>query len=101
MPATIEDLERDLIAKGLLIEAGFHSLRTMAIAPDAPADQIEWMRNAFFAGAQHLFATVLRVLEPGEEPTTADLLRMPLIQAELERFIVEFQAKHMKTEGSA
>lgn len=82
---------------GRLIEAGFVSLRAMAIDPAAPASQVEEMRNAFFAGAAHLLSSILSILDPGTEPTAADLERMSHIQAELDRFIADFEAKHFGT----
>ena len=51
----IEKLTKDLTDKGQLIEAGFVALRHMAIAKDATDEQVDEMRSAFFAGAQHLF----------------------------------------------
>jgi len=97
--ADIDKLTKDLTDKGLLIEAGFVGLRHMAIAKDAPADQVDDMRNAFFAGAQHLLASIMSILDPGEEPTIADLQRMDLIQAELDQFIKDFSARHGLTES--
>lgn len=97
----LDKLARDLIDKGLLIEAGFLSLRAVAIPRTAPPDQIREMRLAFFAGAQHLFGSIMRTLDPGEEPTAEDERRMDCISAELEAFIAEFEAQHMPTKGRA
>jgi hypothetical protein len=97
----IDKLTKELTDGGLLIEAGFASLRHMAMAPDAPADQVDEMRNAFFAGAQHLLASIMSILDPGEEPTVADLQRMDLIQNELDRFIADYKLRHGVSEGSA
>ena len=58
----IEKLTKELTDKGLLIEAGFVSLRHMAIAKDASAEQVDEMRSAFFAGAQHLFDLVANAM---------------------------------------
>jgi hypothetical protein len=59
------------------------------------------MRMAFFAGAQHLFGTIMTVLEPGDEPTPKDLQRMDLIHLELDAFIKDFSLKHTPTKGTA
>ena len=99
--AFLQRLERELVDKGKLIESGFVGLRLATIPLDAPAVQIEEMRNAFFAGAQHLFASVLTILEPGDEPTDTDLRRMDMIDAELKTFIKEFELRHGITKGSA
>ena len=69
----LEKLSRDLIDSGKLIEAGFIGLRIAATAKDAPEIQVHEMRIAFFAGAQHLFGTVMTVLEPDAEPTEKDM----------------------------
>lgn len=97
----IEALGRELTDKGLLIEAGFAMLCKMSMAPDASPTQVREMRMAFFAGAQHVFGTIMSILEPGADPTDADLRRMDQIDAELKRFIAEFEAHHLPTKGSA
>jgi hypothetical protein len=55
----------------------------------------------FFAGAQHLFSSIVTILDPGEEPTDADIHKMDLIDRELQKFAREFELKVAKTEGSA
>jgi hypothetical protein len=86
-------LAKEYVDKGLIIEAGWQSLRIMAVPPDAPEIQIEEMRNAFFAGAQHLFASILSILDPGEEPSECDLKRMDLIHKELQKFLKDYEYK--------
>jgi hypothetical protein len=93
-PEFIAAVEKKLIDEGLLIEAGWQGLRLAAIPPDAPDIQLEEMRNAFFAGAQHLYVTLLRVMEDGEDATATDLARMGKIDDELQRFHGEFVARH-------
>jgi hypothetical protein len=90
----VDEICRQFTDQGRLIEAGFIGLRYTVIAPDAPPDQIAEMRIAFFAGAQHLFASIMGILEPGAEPTENDLRRMTLISAELDHFITTFKAEH-------
>lgn len=99
--AHLERVTRDLIDSGKLIEAGWVSMRIACDLVDAPADQLREMRMAFFAGAQHLFGSILSVLEPGDEPTEKDLKRMDLIHTELQDFIKDFELRHVPTEGSA
>ena len=79
-------LSKRLADEGKLIEAGWISLRLAVIPLDAPAVQLEEMRNAFMAGAQHLFSSLLTILEPDTEPTDADMMRMDLIDQELRAF---------------
>jgi hypothetical protein len=52
------------------------------------------MRGAFFAGAQHLFASIMVIMDPGAEPTAADLARMSQIHEELERFVRDYEERH-------
>jgi hypothetical protein len=89
----ITAMEHALIAQGKIIEAGWIGLRAMAVPADAPAIQIEEMRNAFFAGAQHLYACIMRTMDPGEEPTDADMARLDKIHDELQAFMADFAAR--------
>jgi hypothetical protein len=87
-------LGRELVDKGKLIEAGWVSLRLIAISPEADALQLNEMRMAFFAGAQHLFGSIMSIMEEDREPTENDMRRMSQISDELDLFIAEFQKKH-------
>lgn len=89
-----EDIIRQAADRGQIIEAGWIGLRYAAVAKDAPAIQLKEMRMAFFAGAQHLFSSILTVLEPDAEPTEADLRRMDMIKSELDEFLRQFRAEH-------
>jgi hypothetical protein len=71
------------------------------VRPDAPLVQLEECKLAFFAGAQHLFGSLMTVVDPGEEPTEADLRKMDLIDRELRRFVEQFELQMAKTKGSA
>jgi len=99
--AHLERLSRELTDKGKLIEAGWVGLRIAAIPLDAGATQLEEMRTAFFAGAQHVFGSIMTMLDPGDEPTDDDLRRMDLIDKELRSFIEQYKLKHFNAEGSA
>lgn len=90
----VEKLTKQLTAEGRIIEAGFQSLRLMAMAPDAPANQVTEMRMAFFAGAQHLLGSIMAMMDPDAEPTENDLRRMTAIDAELKRFIESYKRRH-------
>ena len=90
----LERLSRELIDQGKLIEAGFVSYRLLVMSPDAGKTQLEETRLAFFAGAQHLFGSIMTILDEDREPTDEDLRRMDLIDKELKIFIAEFEKKH-------
>lgn len=97
----LERLHDELADSGKLIEAGWVGMRLACDLVDAPADQLREMRMAFFAGAQHLFGSIMTVLEPGDEPTDKDLARMDMIDKELKTFIADFSAKYIPTKGTA
>lgn len=99
--AHLQRLERELADKGRLIEAGWIGLRLAAIPDNASSVQLEEMRNAFFAGAQHLFSSIMSIMEAGSEPTEKDLARIGLIDGELREFIEKFELKHSPAKGSA
>lgn len=100
--AVLELLSKQLTDQGLLIEAGWVSLRHAAIPPEASQAQLDGMRDAFFAGAQHLFASIMTILDPGdEEPTEADMKRMSQIADELDKFGKQLAQRYYPTKGSA
>jgi hypothetical protein len=89
-----EMLTKDLIDKGLLIEAGWVGLRMAAIPDGAPPAQVDAMREVFYAGAQHLYGSLMSCLDPGKEPTDDDLRRMAMIHSELEEFVRQYKIKY-------
>ena len=68
------------------IAKGWESYRRMVVPADAPPNQVEETRKAFFAGASILFEALMLALDPGDEPTEADLHTMADIQAEIDEF---------------
>lgn len=96
----LEQLSKKLADDGRLIEAGWVTLRIAAMDPTAPKTQLDEMRMAFMAGAQHLFASIMTVLDPGDTETAADLRRMNLIDRELRAFADELKLR-LATAGRA
>lgn len=94
-----DELMKRFTADGRLIEAGWQSMRLLCLAADAPEIQIEEMRKAFFMGAQHLYAALNCIMDPGQEPTDADMNRMSLIHTELEAFRMEVTSEHAPGRG--
>ena len=92
--ALADALARKLTDEGKLIEAGWATYQHLVLSPNAPQIQIDECRLAFFGGAQHLFGSIMGLLEPGTEATEKDLERLTQIQSELQAFIVIFSAKH-------
>ncbi len=96
-----QDLAEGLADAGEIIEGGFAGFRMMVIPKGAPAIQVHEMRLAFFAGAQHLFASIMAVMDSDREPTPRDLHRMTMVHEELEAFRKDFELNHLRTDGSA
>jgi hypothetical protein len=97
----LEQLSRKLADDGKLIEAGWVALRIQAIPHDAPAIQLQEMRMAYMAGAQHLFSSIMTILEEGVMETENELRRMELIHKELEVFGEELKLRVGKAAGRA
>ncbi|HYI27585.1 MAG TPA: hypothetical protein VD863_07005 [Bradyrhizobium sp.] len=90
--AYLERLTRQLADDGRLIEAGWVGLRLAAIPLDAPLIQLDEMHKAYMAGAQHLWASIMTMLDAGAEPTEGDMRKMSLIAAELDAFADKLMA---------
>ncbi len=91
---------KELIDRGKLIEAGFAGLRIMAMHPESPPGQVHDMKMAFMAGAQHLWGSIMTVLDPGEEPTVEDMRRLELISKELDEYAKELDLHVTPAEGT-
>lgn len=89
-------LAAELADRGLIIEGGWYAMQKACLPHDASPIQLSEMRKAYFFGAQHLFASIMSILDPGAEPTERDLHRLDLIDQELRRFVAE-QAKDKAT----
>jgi hypothetical protein len=101
MTQELKALSKQLVDIGKIIEAGWIGFRLLAVSKNASLTQINEMRNAFFAGAQHLFASIMAVMDSDREPTESDLRRMSLIHDESEEFRRSFLLKHISTDGNA
>lgn len=95
----LEKLSSELTDEGRLIEAGWIGMRIACVPDDTPEIQISEMRLAFFGGAQHLFSSIMSIMEADAEPTAKDLERMSLIEAELRRFELELKLRAMPVQG--
>lgn len=97
------DLTHKLAREGKLIEGGFAAY--LMVRKVAPEDRGAWiLREAYMAGAEHLWSSIMGILDPGEEPTEADMYRMDLIGAEIEAWADKQRAAYaaaMPTKGSA
>lgn len=94
------EIARKLADEGKLIEAGWAAFRHLFAPKGASHVQIDAMRLAYMAGAQHLFGSLMNILDAGEEPTDADMRKMELIAAEMSAFHAQMAAKHYPTKGN-
>lgn len=84
-----------LIDEGRIIEAGWAGVSLMF--KNASPEEKEKLRDAFLMGADHLFSSIMVMLDPEKEPTPQDEARMESIGLEMltvgeylrEKFIVE------------
>lgn len=84
------------VDRGLIIAMGFAAM-VEASYPEwrsMPKQQYDDLRAAFFCGAQHLFGSIMGILDPDQEPTERDMQRMDLIAHELDSFIEEYKQRH-------
>ena len=94
-------LTKSLADQGKIVEAGFALFRHYGMAKDAPPIQVSEMQLAFMAGAEHLFSSIMNILDPGDEPTEADLGRMDLIHKELDGWRGRLSERVQPSQGRA
>ncbi len=99
--AYLEQLTKRLADDGRLIEAGWVAMRLAFIPENATGNQLDIMRFAYMAGAQHLFSSILAMLDHGADEAPAEMKRMDLINKELEAFTKEMELRVAKPKGQA
>jgi hypothetical protein len=97
----IVDITRGSAQEGKLIAIGWYGFAKHVMPPDVSEVQLRDMCIAFFAGADHLYSSIMSMLDPGVEETPGDLQRMEAIHHELEQFRDLLKAATIKTEGEA
>lgn len=95
------EVTKQFTDKGQLIEAGFAAFHHLVISKGAPPVQVQEMRLAYMAGADHLFSSIMTILDEGQEPTEADLVRMDLIEKELRSWRGRLMERAAPTQGNA
>lgn len=98
---TASQLTKALIDDGKLIEAGFVAFANLVIPKDASPTQQREMRLAFMAGAEHVWSSVMNVLDEGEEPTADDMRRMDAIQTEIDAWRAKLSERINPAQGRA
>lgn len=94
-----DEIAKKLTDEGKLIEAGWATMNALVLPADAPPVQRSEMRKAFFMGAQHLYASIMAIMDADRDPTAQDLKRMGLIHNELEAFRMEITSAHKPGKG--
>jgi len=89
----IADAMKEMADKGMLVAAGFAAFRIVA-GDRVPPDVLLTVHTAYMAGAEHLFTTIMSILEPGDEPTEKDTDRIELIYQELQRWRAKMVEQH-------
>lgn len=74
-------IAHNLAERGKVIAGGAEIMLHYIDPKISDADEL---RYAFFAGAQHLFATIMAVMDEDREPTPRDMAIMDKINHELE-----------------
>ena len=82
-----ERTAQKLAAEGRLLESGWSRLRETWPGPETAPEQVALLRVAYFAGAQHTWASVLLLM--GED-SSKDMERVRQVRAELEAFRTEW-----------
>ena len=96
----LAEMARALIDDGKLIEAGFVGVRIACIDPAAPPEQLHELRMFFFAGALHVFNSIMTMMGEGAETDAADFARLDKINKELQAFGKEFELHHLPAMGT-
>jgi hypothetical protein len=94
-----DKLAKEFTDKGLLIEAGWRTMELYVLPKDASTVQRQETRKAFFMGAQHLYASIMGIMDADREPTAKDMERMTLIHNELEAFRMDVTNVHTPGRG--
>ncbi len=96
-------LTHKLVNEGKLIAGGFAAyLMSNKIEVADPA--MPALNDAYMAGAEHLWASIMATLDPGADETPADMRRMDAIQTEIDAWRTAKMsafAKAYPTKGSA
>jgi hypothetical protein len=95
-----ENITKTLANEGKLLEAGWQTYRLLCLKKGFhdPADDLH---EAFVAGAEHLFSSIMNMLDPGLEETDGDMQRMNNIANEIEPIRKMLQLKYGLAKGRA
>lgn len=79
--------------QGRVVEGGWRGLSAIWGLDTAPEVQKMEMRKAYYAGAQHVFGSIMGLMGPsGEEPSEREMKVLDDIHKELDAFAAEMAA---------
>lgn len=84
--ALVERLTARLVAEGKLVEAGWAGYLIDVVPPNATPVEIENQRLAFYAGAHHLFESIVTMFGDDVEPSGDDIDKLDSVANELADF---------------
>lgn len=87
-------LASGMLRRGLLIEAGWQTMRAHFLPKDMSPEEENRARDLFFSGAQHLFFSLMQGLDAGNDATRDDMNKMRRLDSELETFTEDFCRRH-------
>ena len=79
----LDRITKGMVDKGQLVTLGFVAYLKARDLQDAHPAIIEEHYIAYISGAEHLFMSIMNILDPGEEPTLRDMERMDSIGMEV------------------
>lgn len=75
-----------------LLAESWATYRERVMPENAMRLQVVECRRAFYAGAESLYVGIMKGLDPGLEPTEADMARMEDLDKELKQFAADVGA---------
>lgn len=87
-----EAVTRGLADEGTVVEAGFTAFVAQFKVPPPPGARAA-MRFAFYSAAQHVFSSIMVMMDGSLEPTDRDLARMDGVYREVEAFRLDLEGR--------
>lgn len=91
-PELLRQFSQKLVDEGKIIAAGFEVVKN-TLGQGLPAAEIGRLQLAYFAGAQHVFSSIITMFEDGDGATEKDIERLTKMGMEIET-INEVLEKH-------
>jgi hypothetical protein len=91
-------ITKEAMDKGCIIEFGWLLFAKLVYPQGINKDQHDQLRDAFFAGATHLFGSLMEGLDEGDDATSADEKRLDLIAAEILLFREHLKMRYHLTD---